>query len=66
MGKETVKLRDKTSHEAYHIRFNFTTGGNKKSSDDINCWISADNRKIPLLLIGTLPVGEVKCYYTGK
>ncbi|MBD5269204.1 MAG: DUF3108 domain-containing protein [Bacteroides sp.] len=66
LGREKIKLRDKTQCEAYRISFTFTTGGKKKSSDDINCWISADDRRIPLLLIGTLPVGQVKCYYTGK
>lgn len=65
VGEEQIKLRDKSKKRALHIRFNFTTGGKKKSSDDIDCWISADNRKIPLLLIGQLPVGQVKCYYIG-
>lgn len=65
MGKQEIKLRDKSKRMAYHIRFNFTSGGKKKSSDDIDCWISADDARIPLLLIGTLPVGQVKCYYVG-
>lgn len=63
LGKETIKLRDKSSHEAYHIKFNFTTGGNKKSSDDIDTWISADSRHIPLYLVGKLPVGQVRAYF---
>lgn len=65
LGKTTVTTRDKQKREAYHIKFKFTTDGKKKSSDDIDCWISADSRHIPLLLIGKLPIGQVKCYYVG-
>ncbi|MDE5888103.1 MAG: DUF3108 domain-containing protein [Muribaculaceae bacterium] len=63
VGKENIKLRNKTKREAYHIKFNFTTEGKTKSSDDIDTWISADASHIPLLVIGNLPVGQVKCYY---
>ena len=63
LGKEKIKLRNKTEVEAYHIKFNFTTEGKKKSSDDIDTWISTDNRHIPLYLVGTLPVGQVRVYY---
>lgn len=63
VGKENVKLRDKSKREAYHIKFKFTTAGKKKSSDDIDTWISTDPAHIPLLVVGSLPVGQVKCYY---
>lgn len=63
LGKEKIKLRDKSEQEAYHIQFNFTTGGKKKSSDDIDSWISTDSRHIPLYLVGQLPVGQVRAYY---
>lgn len=62
LGKETIKLKDKTKREAYHIRFNFTRDGGKKSSDDMDTWISTDSRHIPLYLVGKLPVGEVRGY----
>lgn len=65
-GKETIELRDKSSHEAWHIVFKFTQGGGKKSSDDINCWISADSNKIPLLIVGNLPIGQIRVHYTGS
>lgn len=65
LGIETIKLRDKRKVKAYHIRFKFTSDGRKKSSADMDTWISADSRSIPLLLEGSLPVGKVKCYYTG-
>lgn len=65
VGKEMVKLRDKTEHEAWHITFNFTSGGGKKSSDDINCWISTEPSHIPLLIVGNLPIGQVRVHYVG-
>ena len=65
MGIEKIKLRDKTEREAYHIRFNFTRDGGKKSSADMDTWISTDARHIPLYLTGKLPVGEIRAYYTG-
>lgn len=63
VGKETIKLRDKSRREAYHIKFRFTTEGQKKSSDDIDAWISTDTQHIPLQVVGSLSIGQVKCYY---
>ena len=66
VGLESIKLRDKSVHKAFHVKFTFTQDGSTKSSDDIDTWISADNRRIPLMLRGKLPVGEVRVYYTSK
>lgn len=66
IGIEYVKLRDKSKHQAYHIKFTFTQDGATKSSDDIDTWISLDSRRIPLLLRGRLSVGEIRCYYAPK
>lgn len=63
LGKEKLKLRDKSTREAYKLSFTFTSGGKKKSSDDIFAWISTDSNHIPLYLTGKLPVGEVRVYY---
>lgn len=65
VGVENVTLRDKSKRSAYKIKFRFTSDGKKKSSDDIECWISNDSRHIPLLLIGKLPIGQVRVYYVG-
>lgn len=62
LGMETIKLRDKSTREAYHIKFNFTQDGGKKSSDDIDTWISTDDSHIPLYMVGRLPIGEVRAY----
>lgn len=61
-GKETIKLRDGTRREANRLRFRFTRDGGRKSSEDIDAWISADPSRIPLRLTGTLPIGTINCY----
>lgn len=65
LGIEKLKLKNKTQREAYHIRFNFTSDGGKKTSDDIDTWISTDTSHIPLYLVGSLPIGEVRAYFVG-
>ena len=60
--REQVKLRDGSRHDAHHIVFKFTQKDRKKSSDDIDVWLSTDERHIPLLLVGHLEVGQIKCY----
>lgn len=62
LGKERIELRDKTHAEAWHIKFKFTSHGGKKSSDDIDAWISTGPNHIPLQLYGNLPVGQVRVY----
>lgn len=64
-GKEKIQLRDKSEHEAWHIVFKFTQGGGTKSSDDINCWISATAPHTPLMIVGNLPIGQVRVHYVG-
>lgn len=66
LGETTLKLRDKQSVKVYHLRFNFTSDGGKKSSDDMDTWISVAPPHIPYQLEGNLPVGKVKCYYIGR
>lgn len=62
LGLETITLRNKKRVHSYHIKFRFTTKGKKKSSDDMDAWLSADSRKIPLQLEGSLPLGKLKVY----
>ena len=62
LGIETIKLRDKSTHKAFHVSFSFTQDGQEKSSDDMFTWISTDSAHIPLMLKGKLPIGEVRCY----
>jgi len=65
-GVESIKMRDGSKRQAHCITFRFTQKGGKKSSDNISVWMATDESRIPLLLVGKLPVGEVKCYYTAK
>ena len=65
-GVENIKMRDGTKRKAHCITFKFTQQGGKKSSENITAWMSTEADRIPLLLVGKLPVGEVKCYYSGK
>ena len=62
-GVETIKMRDGTKRKAHRIDFRFTQQGGKQSSDNLSAWMSVEADRIPLLLVGKLPVGEVKCYY---
>ena len=62
VGEQTVKLRDGSKREAWHIRFTFTSKGGKKTSDDIDAWISKDDKRIPLEIKGKLPLGHVCAY----
>lgn len=62
LGREDVVI-DKTKYPAYKISFSFTGEGGKKSSDDMEAWISTAADKIPLKLEGKLPVGKVQCFY---
>lgn len=64
-GIENAKA-DKGSFRCYHITFIFTSDGGKKTSDDMDAWISADSRRIPIRLEGKLPVGKVHCIYAGE
>ncbi len=64
-GKTKLDV-DGTEREAYHITFIFTSGGGKKTSDDMEAWISADDERLPLRLEGKLPVGKVHCILTGR
>ena len=61
-GIETIKMQNGAKRNAWHIRFTFTSDGKKKSSDDIDAWISDDTARIPLMLVGKLPVGQVRVY----
>ena len=62
VGQESIKVRDGSKRDAWHIRFTFTSKGGKKTSDNIDAWISKDDRRIPLEIKGKLPLGHVNAY----
>lgn len=65
VGKEKYKLKNKTEADTYHLKLKFTTGGKKKSSDDIDAWISVAAPHIPYMITGNLPVGQVRATYVN-
>lgn len=63
-GIEEVEY-DGKKEKCYRITFIFTSDGKTKSSDDMSAWISTSTT-IPIKLEGKLPVGSVRCFYTGS
>lgn len=61
-GLQTVKMRNGRTRVGYHVSFTFTQKGGEKTSDDMDVWLSNDTSHVPLLLVGKLPLGEVKAY----
>ena len=65
-GEQPVNLNN-VNHNCYYITFSFTSeiDGKEKTSDDLLAWISTEPARIPLKLQGKLPIGVVRCFYTG-
>lgn len=63
-GIEEIEV-NKKKYKCFHITFTFTSKNGKKTSDNMDAWISMTPGKIPLLLEGKLPVGKVRCFYSG-
>lgn len=57
----TKAKSDNREYDCYHITFIFTSNGRKKTSDDMDAWISADAHRLPIRLEGKLPIGKVHC-----
>lgn len=64
IGIDTIEV-DKRSYRTYHISFTFTDPSKPKNqtSDPMEAWIGADNKRIPIKLEGKLKVGKVQCFY---
>lgn len=62
IGEKTVNVDD-VDYNCFYIKFSFTGDGGKKTSDDIFAWISRDTQRIPVMLLGNLPIGSIRCYY---
>lgn len=66
MGTENVAY-DNKNYNCFHINFTFTsTEGGKKTSEDMDAWLSTEINRTPIKLEGTLTIGKVQCFYTGK
>lgn len=66
VGEATLKMRDGSKCDAWHLRFTFTSRGGKKTSDDIDAWVSKDGKRIPLEIKGKLPLGHVSAYLVNS
>lgn len=65
LGTQSVST-DLGKFDCYHISFIFTSDGRTRTSDDMEAWIGTEAPHIPYRLEGKLPVGKVKCFYTGS
>lgn len=54
-----------SDQNTYNISFTFTRNG-VESSSPIYAWLSLDDRRIPLKIEGSLPVGKVRAFFTGE
>lgn len=61
-GLKIIEVEGK-KYTCYYITFTFTGDDGAKSSDDMSAWISNDYRRIPIMLLGNLPVGSIRCYF---
>lgn len=64
-GIQTIDFR-KQKITTFHIRFTFTSKAGKKTSDNMDAWLSTSADHIPLIMEGKLPVGKVRALYSGK
>lgn len=63
LGRKEISIENRNI-DSYHIKFTFTRNG-KVSSEPISGWMSADAKRIPLKVEGSLAVGKVRAIYTG-
>ncbi len=59
-GINVVEVGNKR-YQCFHVTFVFTGKGGKKTSDNMDAWITTGSQRIPVRLEGKLPVGKVRC-----
>ncbi|MCM1310461.1 MAG: DUF3108 domain-containing protein [Bacteroides sp.] len=62
LGIETIKLNDR-KYRCYKINFTFSSERMKNSSAPMWAWISTEGQRIPIKLIGELPIGQIQVLY---
>lgn len=65
LGLSTAQMPSGKSYKCYHIQFTFTSDNGQSISAPMDTWITADNQHIPVMLIGTLPIGKVRAFLTS-
>lgn len=65
VGQDNVKIPSGKVYPCYHLQFTFTMNGRSDSSKPIDAWVTTDAQHIPVKLVGTLPIGQVRCFLTS-
>lgn len=63
--RENVKLSGMT-YDCYKVTFTFTRNGGTKSSESMTAWIRTDGSRIPVKVVGQLPVGKIHVLWLGE
>lgn len=64
VAEERIKVNG-YKWDTYHVQFTFTRHG-VESSSPMDTWISRDEYRIPVKLVGQLTFGKVQAFFTGK
>ncbi len=62
LGIEFIKLNDR-KYRCYKINFTFSSERMKNSSAPMWAWISTEGQRVPIKLIGELPIGQIQVLY---
>lgn len=62
LGIETIKLNDR-KYRCYKINFTFSSERMKNSSAPMWAWISTEGQRVPIKLVGELPIGQIQVLY---
>lgn len=65
VGQNNVKLPSGKLYACYQLQFTFTTGGGTTSSAPMNAWVTTGPDHTPVKLVGTLAIGQVRCFLTS-
>lgn len=65
LGVETCTTPNGKKYTCYHIQFTFTTEAGTKTSNPMDIWMTTDAAHIPVKMVGTLPIGKVRCFLTS-
>lgn len=60
-GQRTISF-DGNTFDTYYISFRFTSNG-RETEDPMRIWLSADDIRIPVKLVGVLSLGKVEAFY---
>ena len=63
LGKQTVSVPGGSKkYSCFHLQLTFTTESGKVSSQPLDVWVTADASHTPVKMVGTLPIGQVRCF----